>query len=133
MSPQIWPSYLLTSRFSDEMRALHEAMEDVRREKEKMQESLRKRYGMSTRPSSHAGQQLIISDTQSLILTKGTRFGYHILLSKRSDFSKLDKTRKFQGISEAKTVKAYAYSVSRPGQRTRELTMPGMVRLGSAQ
>jgi hypothetical protein len=51
-------------------------------------------------------------DTQSLILTKGMRHGYHILLSRRSDFAKLDKTRKFQGMSEAKNVKAYAYAVS---------------------
>jgi len=55
---------------------------------------------------------LIIADTQSLILTKGIRHGYHILVSKKADFAKLDKTRKFQSLSEAKNVKAYAHHVS---------------------
>jgi hypothetical protein len=51
-------------------------------------------------------------DTQSLILTKGFRHGYHIAVSKKGDLAKLDKTRKFQSISEAKSVKVYAYHVS---------------------
>jgi len=40
------------------------------------------------------------------------RHGYHIAVSKKADFAKLDKTRKFQSISEAKSVKVYNYHVS---------------------
>jgi len=39
------------------------------------------------------------------------RHGYHIAVSKKADFAKLDKTRKFQSISEAKSVKVYNYHV----------------------
>lgn len=49
-----------------------------------------------------------------MILTKGARHGYHILVSKKADFAKLDKSRKFQSISEAKSSKMYAYHVSGP-------------------
>jgi hypothetical protein len=52
------------------------------------------------------------ADTQSLILTKGMRHGYHIVVSKKSDFARLDKSRKFQNVSEAKSVKVYVYHVS---------------------
>jgi hypothetical protein len=38
---------VLIVRFSDEMRELHEAMDTVRRKKEKMQGDLRKKYGRS--------------------------------------------------------------------------------------
>ena len=51
-------------------------------------------------------------DTQSLILTKGFRNGYHVLLNKKSDFAKLDKTKRFQALSEGRSVKAYALMVS---------------------
>jgi hypothetical protein len=63
-------------------------------------------------PPSAWSSQIDDIDTQSLILTKGMRHGYHIVVSKKADFAKLDKTRKFQSISEAKNVKIYAYHVS---------------------
>jgi len=92
------------------MQEIHDAMEAIRQKKEKMQEVLRKRYG--TFFCLCAGSKTDAIDTQSLILTKGMRHGYHIAVSKKADFAKLDKTRKFQSISEAKSVKVYNYHVS---------------------
>lgn len=51
------------------------------------------------------------TDTQSLMLTKGFRHGYHILVNRKSDYVKLDKTRSFKSLSEGRSVKAYAYMV----------------------
>jgi hypothetical protein len=93
------------------MQEIHDAMEEIRQKKEKMQEVLRKRYGTSVISSLK-----VMSDqsaTQSLILTKGLRHGYHIVVSKKADSAKLDKTRKFQSISEAKNGKIFAHHVSR--------------------
>ena len=87
-------------------------MADLRRDKEKLQEKLRRRYGQCLLEPGHSNTRLTRIDTQSLILTKGFRNGYHVLLNKKSDFAKLDKTKRFQVLSEGRSVKAYALMVS---------------------
>jgi predicted RNase H-like nuclease (RuvC/YqgF family) len=106
------------ARFSTEIQDLHDDMAELRRNKEKLQDQLRRRYGeCHSEPSSRiqrSSQYLTYLDTQSLILTKGFRNGYHVLLNKKSDFAKLDKTKRFQVLSEGRSVKAYALMVSHP-------------------
>jgi hypothetical protein len=74
---------------------LHDNLTAQKTAKDDMQANLREQTG-----------------AEKLTLMKGQRHGYHVQVYKKSDYVKLDQTKGLQAISEGRTLKSYAYSVS---------------------
>ncbi|EIW73297.1 hypothetical protein TREMEDRAFT_70943 [Tremella mesenterica DSM 1558] len=78
--------------FSTELQDHHNGLLALQEQKEKLQKDLRLQTG-----------------APSLLLVKGLRHGYHILLQKKAEYVHLDKSEMFEVISESRSTKAYAY------------------------
>ena len=103
-------AYMLTLSFSEALRDRHDDLGALRVAKEAMQSQLRDRFGQTAclNPVTAA----YLAGVHSLILSKAMRHGYHVLLTRKSEFLKVDKSKRLEAISEGRSVKAYAYTVS---------------------